>query len=73
MVKLSFCKSVNSKALFSFRHIRLDVAQRLSQLLMIILIQMSCGNFSPVQSSAVISCLQKQMKKNVFNLKARGF
>lgn len=51
---------------------RLDIAQRISQLL-IILIEMSCGDSSPVQSSAVISCLQRQMKKNGFNLKARCF
>lgn len=71
---LSFCKFINSKALCRLRYIsRLGVAQRLSQLLIIILIEMSCENFSPVQSNAVISCLQKRMKKNGFNLKVRAF
>jgi len=34
---------------------------------------MNCGSFSHMQSSAVIGSLQKQVKKNVSNLKVRGF
>lgn len=74
MVELSFCKSICSKGLHSFRHIsRLYAAQRLSQLIIVILIEMNCGNFSAVQSSAVITSLHKQVEKNLSNLKARGF
>lgn len=74
MVGLSFCKSIYSKGLCCFRHrSRLYAAQRLSQLLIIILIEMNHGNFSTVQRNAVINNLQKQVTKNVSDLKARGF